>query len=181
MPAEPPPGPADPAAVVRLLAGCGRTLATAESLTAGLLAARIAEVPGASAVLRGGLVVYATDLKERLAGVPRGILAAHGAVSPETARALAEGARARCAADWGVGLTGVAGPEPQEGRPVGEVWCAVAGPGGTRVADLALDPGLGRAGIRRAAVAGALAMLAAAAGEDPGCAEQNGSPGRCTP
>lgn len=107
----------------------GWTLATAESLTAGLVAATVAEVPGASAVLRGGLIVYATELKHELAGVPAGVLRRHGAVSAETARALALGAAARCGADVGVGLTGVAGPEPQEGRAVGTVYVGVCVPG----------------------------------------------------
>lgn len=110
----------------------GRTVATAESLTAGLVAATIAEIPGASAVLRGGLVVYATDLKATLAGVEAGILDRHGAVAPETAAQLAAGAASRCGADIGIGLTGVAGPDPQEGKPVGTVFVGVGA--GTDVA-----------------------------------------------
>ena len=86
-------------ALVATLKARGWTLATAESLTAGLVAATIADVPGASAVLRGGLVVYATDLKHVLADVPQNVLDLHGAVSAETARALATGAAARCRAD----------------------------------------------------------------------------------
>jgi nicotinamide-nucleotide amidase len=86
------------------------TVAAAESLTAGLFCATLATVPGASATLRGGVVVYATDLKTELAGVPADLLERHGPVSPQTAEALAEGVRARCGATWGVGLTGVAGP-----------------------------------------------------------------------
>lgn len=107
----------------------GWTLATAESLTAGLLAATIAEVPGASAVLRGGVIVYATDLKHALADVPEDILALHGAVSAETARSLATGAARRCGADVGVGLTGVAGPDRQEGHPAGTVHLGLVAPG----------------------------------------------------
>ncbi|MCC5698600.1 CinA family protein, partial [Klebsiella pneumoniae] len=108
----------------------GQTVATAESLTAGLLCAVLTEVPGASAVVRGGLVVYATDLKAGLAGVDRQLLAERGAVDPEVARQLAAGARERCGADWGVGLTGVAGPDPQDGVAPGTVHIGIAGPGG---------------------------------------------------
>lgn len=93
----------------------GLTIATAESLTAGQLAATIANIPGASAVLRGGLIVYATDLKRILAGVPEGVLTEFGPVSPETAAALAKGAADRCGANIGIGLTGVAGPDSQDG------------------------------------------------------------------
>lgn len=127
----------------------GRTVATAESLTAGLVAATIAEVPGASAVLRGGLVVYATDLKATLAGVPAEILQRHGAVAPETAWHLAAGAAARCGADVGIGLTGVAGPDPQEGKPVGTVFIGVGAGDHTRVHRLVAQGS--RAQIRAAA------------------------------
>jgi nicotinamide-nucleotide amidase len=127
------------AAAVRALAGRRETLAVAESLTGGLLAATIVEIPGVSAVFRGGLVVYATDLKHALAGVPEALLADRGPVDPDVARALAEGARSRCAADWGLATTGVAGPEPQGGRPVGLVYIAVAGPGRAVVRELRLS------------------------------------------
>jgi nicotinamide-nucleotide amidase len=98
----------------------GETVAVAESLTGGLLAATIVDVPGASAAFRGGLIVYATDLKATLAGVPLPLLDAHGPVDPSVAAALAAGARERCGADWGISTTGVAGPEPQAGQPVGD-------------------------------------------------------------
>ena len=117
------------AELVAVLKGRGWTLATAESLTAGLLSATVADVPGASAVLRGGVVVYATDLKHELAGVPPEVLERHGAVSAETARALASGAASRCGADVGLGLTGVAGPDEQEGQPVGTVHVGLCVPG----------------------------------------------------
>ena len=106
----------------------GQTLAVAESLTGGLLAATIVDVPGASRVFRGGLVVYATDLKNRLAGVPAELLAERGAVDPDVATALALGARERCLADWGLGTTGVAGPDPQDGNAVGTAYVACVGP-----------------------------------------------------
>lgn len=125
-------------AVVEELTRRGQTVATAESLTAGLLAATLAGVPGASNVLRGGLVVYATDLKGTLAGVDADVLAEDGPVARRTAAQLAEGAARRCGADWGVGLTGVAGPDPQDGHPPGTVFLGIAGPGGTEVTELEL-------------------------------------------
>ncbi|WP_424953419.1 CinA family protein [Corynebacterium bovis] len=115
--------PADLGArVVAALRAAGLTLAAGESLTAGLLCATVADTPGASAVLRGGLVVYATDLKAGLAGVDGDLLRSRGPVDPDVAAALADGAAARCGADVGVGLTGVAGPDEQDGHPVGEVY-----------------------------------------------------------
>ncbi|MBF6335854.1 nicotinamide-nucleotide amidohydrolase family protein [Nocardia abscessus] len=125
--------------LVRALVTVRQTVATAESLTAGLLAATIAGVPGASAVLRGGLVVYATDLKHSLAGVDAEVLATEGPVAASTAEQLAVGARTRCGADWGVGLTGVAGPDSQDGHPVGTVFLGLAGPGHTEVMRLKLS------------------------------------------
>jgi nicotinamide-nucleotide amidase len=124
--------------LVRILKSSKLTVATAESLTAGLLSATIAGVPGASTVLRGGLVVYATDLKHTLAGVSEDTLATDGPVAATTAEQLAVGARTVCGADWGLGLTGVAGPEPQDGRPVGTVFLGLAGPEGTEVVRLKL-------------------------------------------
>jgi nicotinamide-nucleotide amidase len=108
-----------------------QSIATAESLTAGLLAATLAGVPGASEVLRGGLVTYTEHTKILLAGVAPQILADVGPVAAPTARALAVGARQRCEASWGVGLTGVAGPEPHGGHDVGTVFLGLAGPGAT--------------------------------------------------
>lgn len=156
----------DVAAVLSRLAGRGETLATAESLTGGLLAATFVAIPGASAVFRGGLVVYATDLKHTLAGVPEPMLSANGPVDPEVAAALAAGARRACVADWGLATTGVAGPEPQGGVAVGTVYVAIAGPGGTgdvRVVHLDGD----RDTIRAAAVAAALDLLAAGIAATP--------------
>ncbi len=108
-----------------------QSIATAESLTAGLLAATLAGVPGASEVLRGGLVTYTERTKIMLAGVAPQILQEVGPVAAPTARALAVGARQRCEATWGVGLTGVAGPEPHGGHEVGTVFIGLAGPGET--------------------------------------------------
>ena len=128
----------------------GETVAAAESLTAGLFCATLAEVPGASATLRGGAVVYATDLKTTLAGVPADVLAAAGPVSERTAAALAEGIRVRCSATWGVGLTGVAGPDPVDGHRPGRVYLGLSDGLLTVVHELDL-PG-DRAQIRAAAV-----------------------------
>jgi nicotinamide-nucleotide amidase len=104
----------------------GETVATAESLTAGLVGAALTTTPGSSATYRGGLIVYATDLKASLAGVPAELLAARGAVDPDVAAALAAGVRERLGASWGLGLTGVAGPDSQDGMPVGTLFVAVA-------------------------------------------------------
>ncbi|MFA7510082.1 MULTISPECIES: CinA family protein [Mycolicibacterium] len=115
-----------------------QTVATAESLTAGLLAATLAGVPGASTVLRGGLVTYTVETKAELAGVAPELLAEVGPVAEPTARALAVGAMQRCGATWGVGLTGVAGPEPHGGHRVGTVFLGLAGPVDTDVVRLQL-------------------------------------------
>jgi nicotinamide-nucleotide amidase len=103
------------------------------------------------------LIVYATDLKATLAGVPEELLAERGPVDPDVARRLAEGGRERCGADWGLATTGVAGPEPQDGKPVGLVYVAAAGPDGSVVERLDLDGG--RAAIRDATVEAALRLL----------------------
>lgn len=104
----------------------GRTLATAESLTAGLVSAGIADVPGASAMLRGGVVTYATEAKASVLGVDAELLIARGAVDADVALAMARGAARLFGADLGVATTGVAGPSEQDGRPVGTCFVAVA-------------------------------------------------------
>jgi len=141
-----------------------QTVAVAESLTGGLLAAALTGTPGASATFRGGLVVYATDLKARLAGVPEPLLARLGAVDPQVALELARGVRARLSASWGIGVTGVAGPDAQDGRPVGTVFVAVAGPeeGAEAVSELALAGD--RNSIRRQSVAHCVGLLLNVAG-----------------
>jgi competence/damage-inducible protein CinA-like protein len=111
----------------------GLTVATAESCTGGLLAARLTARPGASAWVLGGVTAYANSAKEQLLGVPPELLVGHGAVSPEVAVALAEGARARFGADVGVGITGVAGPGGgTPDKPVGTVHLCVVGPDGAQ-------------------------------------------------
>jgi nicotinamide-nucleotide amidase len=149
--------------IVRL-ARLGQTMATAESLTGGLVAATVVDVPGSSAVLRGGLVVYATELKHSLAGVDADLLAAEGPVSPAVAVSLARGARLRCGADWGVATTGVAGPDPQDGKPVGTVFVAVSGPTAEEVRELHLAGD--RPTIRAATVKAALDLLASVLADD---------------
>jgi nicotinamide-nucleotide amidase len=153
--------PAAPALLHRTLLARGETVAAAESLTAGLFCATLATVPGASATLRGGVVVYATELKSALAGVPSELLAAHGPVSAETAAALADGVRERCTATWGVGLTGVAGPDPVDGHRPGRVYLGISDGRATDVIrlDLPGDRAAVRAGAVAAAVDGLLARL----------------------
>jgi nicotinamide-nucleotide amidase len=151
---------------VQLLAGLharlrrrGATVAVAESLTGGLVTAALTDTPGASVTVRGGLVVYATDLKASLAHVDPALLADRGAVDADVARALARGARDQLVATYGLGITGVAGPDPQDGIQVGTVFVAGCGPDGEIVRREQL-PG-DRAAIRSAAVAVALDLLQA--------------------
>lgn len=150
----------DPGFVAGVIAGlrhCGDTVATAESLTGGLVCAVLTSVPGSSAVVRGGLIVYATALKASLAGVDAEALRRLGAVDPLIAEQLATGARDRCAATWGIGLTGVAGPDPQDGIAPGTVHVGVAGPDGVRVTSIEAHGD--RHEVRSAAVGTALAQL----------------------
>jgi PncC family amidohydrolase len=150
-------------AVVARLTDLGRTVAVAESLTGGLVVSALVSVPGASAAVRGGVVAYMTDVKTVLLDVDADLLARAGAVDPDVAAAMAVGAARRLDADYGVATTGVAGPDPQDGHPVGEVWVAVATRGADPVVEgLRLDPALGRSGIRDAATSAALALLLAA-------------------
>ncbi len=114
------------AAVVSRLHARGETLATAESLTGGLLGAALTSVPGASRVYRGGVISYATDLKAVLAGVTSATLDTAGPVAAVTAGEMARGVAQRCAADHGLAVTGVAGPDEQDGHPVGQVFIGFA-------------------------------------------------------
>ena len=119
--------------VVETLIERGLTIGTAESCTAGMIAARLGGVDGASATLRGGLVAYANDVKTDHAGVPAELIAQHGAVSAEVAIALAEGVRTNLGCDVGIGVTGIAGPTGGSvDKPVGLVHLAVVGPHGAQ-------------------------------------------------
>lgn len=146
-----------PSQVVRLLRDSGATVATAESLTGGLVCATLVEVPGASDVLTGGVVAYATRLKSDLLGVDPEHLAERGTVDAGTAEQMARGARERLGATYGVSTTGVAGPDASEGRPPGTVYVGIASPVGARVEALRLSGD--RAGIRHATVDAALSLL----------------------
>ncbi|MEU9873981.1 MULTISPECIES: CinA family nicotinamide mononucleotide deamidase-related protein [Actinomadura] len=150
--------------VHRLLLERGETVATAESLTGGLIGAELTATPGSSGTYAGGMVTYATDLKQRLLGVPGDLLAEHGAVHPDVAAGMAAGVRDAVGATYGLAVTGVAGPDPQDGRPVGTVYIGLAGPGDslTVVGPKLPVPGTGpeiRAVIRRMAVVHALELL----------------------
>ena len=149
---------------VAVLMERGETVATAESLTGGMVGAALTDVPGVSAVYRGGLVVYATDLKAKLAGVPEDLLAAVGPVDPDTAAALATGVRERLDATYGLATTGVAGPDPQAGIEAGTVYVAAAGPGSVQVRKLQLSGD--RAAVRRGSVQAVLELGAAVVAEE---------------
>ena len=115
----------------------GLTLGSAESCTGGLIAKRMTDLPGASAVFRGGVVSYATPVKHTVLGVPEAMLDAYGAVSAPVARAMAQGARRTLGSDLAVSTTGVAGPDSDErGNPVGLVYVALSAPEGTCVREL---------------------------------------------
>ncbi|GFH39356.1 CinA family protein [Streptomyces pacificus] len=170
------------AGVLSLLAERGQSLAVAESLTGGLVAAELTSVPGASRSFLGSVTAYATALKRDLLGVDEALLSADGAVHPEVAAQMAAGVRTRMEADWGIATTGVAGPDPQDGQPVGTVFVAVAGPGGTgKVARLRLNGD--RSVIRRESVRGVLALLAGELSGDGRAqdTEQNGGNGCLQP
>jgi len=145
------------AEVLRLLCEAGWTVATAESLTGGLVAAALTDIPGASAAFRGGVVSYATDLKARLLGVDDEVLAEHGPVYAPVAAAMAAGVRQRLQATVGVATTGVAGPDPQDGHPPGTVHIAVSLTDDTIVRTIALAGD--RDEIRRLTVEGVLGLL----------------------
>ncbi|MGN6751330.1 MAG: CinA family protein [Intrasporangium sp.] len=143
---------------MRRLTELGQTVACAESLTAGLVSAAIADTPGASLVLLGGIVAYSAEVKVQLLGVPPDLVAEAGTVDARVAAAMAEGARGRLGATWGVSTTGVAGPGPAEGKPAGTVHIAVAGPSGTQTWPLRLNGD--RAQIRAGTVERLLEVLA---------------------
>lgn len=145
-------------ALVRALRASGDSVATAESLTGGRLAARLTEVPGSSVVYAGGVVSYQTHIKVEVLGVPQDVVETYGVVSAECARAMADGARRLLGTAYALSTTGVAGPDRQEGKPVGTVFVGLAGPGGTEA--LALDLTGDRSQIQDATVDQAVAALA---------------------
>ena len=153
--------------LVELLRERQQTVAVAESLTGGLLGAAITDVPGASEVFRGGVISYATDLKAALLGVPEDLLAARGAVDPDVAAAMADGVRRRLRAGTGAATTGVAGPDPADGKPPGTVHIAVStGAGRPVTRELCLAGGRGE--VRAATVRAALRLLLDVLREEPG-------------
>ncbi|MCL2842216.1 MAG: competence/damage-inducible protein A [Oscillospiraceae bacterium] len=146
------------ATVLRLLLDQGRTIATAESCTAGLLSARLTDMPGASAAFLGGVAAYANGVKSELLGVDPALIAAQGAVSDPVACAMAAGVRARLGADFGVGITGIAGPGGGTAeKPVGTVFVALSTTENTFVRSLAL--GTDRTRVRHMATNHALDMV----------------------
>ena len=147
------------AALLKRLEERGETVATAESLTGGQVCATLVDAPGASAVVRGAVVAYAPEVKSQILGVDRDQIVANGTVDAGVAREMAEGIRLRLGATWGIATTGNAGPDPSEGKPVGMVFIAVAGPGASVVRELSLSGD--RFAIRRSTTAAALSLLLA--------------------
>ena len=151
--------------VSALLREQGRTLAAAESCTGGLIAKRMTDLAGASQIFLGGVVSYTNAVKARVLGVPQALLDEYGAVSEPVARAMAEGVRRITGADYGVSVTGVAGPDRDDrGNAVGTVYVALAGAEGT-ACRLCRFGALSRAEIRERAAAAALALLLSAQNE----------------
>lgn len=151
----------DAARLLDALTRRGERLATAESLTGGLLAAEIVAVPGASNAFSGGVVAYGTELKHSIVGVDADLLAVRGAVDADVACQLADRVRLVCAvegrpADVGIATTGVAGPDPQDGHAPGTVFVGIASARGIR--SVRLELGGDRESVRRATVAAALAL-----------------------
>jgi nicotinamide-nucleotide amidase len=153
------------AEILRLLTASGRTVAAAESLTGGLVAAALTDVPGSSTAFRGGVVAYATELKAELLGVDSRMLARHGPVYAPVAVAMAEGVRERLDATVGVATTGVAGPDPADGFPPGTVHIAVSLADDTVVRTMALAGN--RDEVRRLTVERTLGLLLGRLREEP--------------
>lgn len=145
------------AQTVRQALESGRTVATAESLTAGMVSAVLADTPGASGMLQGGVVAYQNSVKDAVLHVPADLLARAGSVDPDVARAMADGARTVLGADVGVSTTGVAGPEAHDGKPVGRVYIGIATAAGTAGFEYSFTGS--RPDIRAAACAAALERL----------------------
>lgn len=145
--------------IVELLAAREWTISAAESLTAGMLMSELAAVPGASKVLMGGFVTYATEFKTKLLGVPAALIAQNGVVSEATALAMATYCRRQTETEIAVGLTGVAGPAELDGQAVGTVWIGVASPAGQVARLYQFEPSLTRNQIRQAATAAAWQLV----------------------
>lgn len=144
--------------LIERLSERGITVALAESLTGGLLCAALTEAPGASAAVRGGVVAYATELKASVLGVSPELLASQGAVDADVALQMAIGVAAKLGSDIGLSTTGVAGPEPQDGKPVGTVFIACVWGNKHEVEELSLSGT--RNEIRSLTVHAALRLLA---------------------
>jgi nicotinamide-nucleotide amidase len=143
--------------VVHSLVARGLTVAVAESLTGGLVASALIEVPGASRTVRGAIVAYATPLKHDLLGVDAALLGEHGPIHPDVALMMAAGVRERCGADIGIATTGVAGPDSQDGHLPGEVYVAAVMAGRTEVRGLQIEGDRGR--VRSLSVVAALELV----------------------
>ena len=152
------------AETVDALRVAGATVATAESLTGGLVCATLVSVPGASDVVRGGVVAYAAEVKIAVLGVDETLVTERGTVDAEVAAQMAAGVRDRLGATYGISTTGVAGPGPSEGKPAGTVHVAVAGPHGVETRLLALSGD--RDQIRSETVDALLSWLVARLGEE---------------
>ena len=145
-------------AVVTALKARGKTLSTAESCTGGGIGHALTAVPGSSAVYLGGVISYTNGVKEKLLGVPHATLETCGAVSPETARAMARGVRTALGTDLSLSVTGLAGPDGDgSGKPVGLVYVGCCTGGGTEVREYRFSGG--RQSVRAQAVQAALELL----------------------
>ncbi len=158
--------PVDAASVQVQLLGGGATVATAESLTGGLLGGCFTSVPGSSEVYLGGVVTYSTHLKVSLLGVPVEVVDGPGVVSAECAEAMATGVRRLTGSTYALSTTGVAGPDSQEGKPAGTVYVGLAGPTGVR--SVALELAGSREAIREQTVTAALSALSEQLSTDRG-------------
>lgn len=176
-----------PLRVLEILAERGQSVAVAESLTGGLVAAALTGVAGASRSFRGSVTAYATDVKRDVLGVDGALLAERGAVDAEVACRMAAGVRGLLGADWGLATTGVAGPDRQDGQPVGTVFVAAAGPGDTDPVVRRLHAQGSREDIRQASSDAVLGLLTEQLTAEPAVhdtandTEQNGGNGCLQP
>lgn len=152
------------ARLLDLARAAGATIATAESCTGGLVAGAITEVPGSSDVFDRGFVTYSNAAKTQMLGVSPALIAAHGAVSEEVARAMADGALARSDATLAVSISGIAGPGGSEHKPEGRVCFALAGDGRETISETVEFGAIGRRAVRQASVERALSLLTGALG-----------------